>query len=228
MTTAAGPGGGLAWFEDGTIDGADVAVFANELLPALPDHGVRTVVQGERQDYERLTGRPHIKVTTMPSDKHDWFDLGIFVTVNGKQVPFTPLLRALANRDRRMKLIDNSYLSLSDPAFDRLKELIEEARDLEEWEPDTPLTVTPLQAGLWSEFDQLADETEHDERWQRIAAGSSTPHRPGTSPCRTPCTPSSGPTSTPATRGCASCASTASAGCSPTTWVSARPCRCSR
>ncbi|MGW8432640.1 DEAD/DEAH box helicase [Curtobacterium citreum] len=170
-SSAAGPGGGLAWFEDGTIDGADVAVFANELLPALPDHGVRTVVQGERQDYERLTGRPHIKVTTMPSDKHDWFDLGIFVTVNGKQVPFTPLLRALANRDRRMKLIDNSYLSLSDPAFDRLKELIEEARDLEEWEPDTPLTVTPLQAGLWSEFDQLADETEHDERWQRIAAG---------------------------------------------------------
>ncbi len=166
-----GPGGGLAWFEDGTIDGADVAVFANELLPALPALGVRTVVQGERVDYERLTGRPHIRVTTMPSDKHDWFDLGIFVSVNGKQVPFTPLLRALAKRDRRMKLIDNSYLSLSDPAFDRLKELIDEARDLDEWEPDQPMTVTPLQAGLWSEFDQLADETSHDERWEAIAAG---------------------------------------------------------
>ncbi|MFS2029315.1 DEAD/DEAH box helicase, partial [Curtobacterium sp. CT11-45] len=166
-----GPGGALAWFEDGTIDGADVAVFANELLPALPALGVRTVVQGERVDYERLTGRPHIRVTTMPSDKHDWFDLGIFVSVNGKQVPFTPLLRALAKRDRRMKLIDNSYLSLSDPAFDRLKELIDEARDLDEWEPDQPMTVTPLQAGLWSEFDQLADETSHDERWEAIAAG---------------------------------------------------------
>ncbi len=166
-----GPGGGLAWFEDGTIDGADVAVFANELLPELPALGVRTVVQGERVDYERLTGRPHIRVTTMPSDKHDWFDLGIFVSVNGKQVPFTPLLRALAKRDRRMKLVDNSYLSLSDPAFDRLKELIDEARDLDEWEPDQPMTVTPLQAGLWSEFDQLADETSHDERWEAIAAG---------------------------------------------------------
>lgn len=166
-----GPGGGLGWFEDGTIDGADVAVFANELLPELPSLGVRTVVQGERVDYERLTGRPHIRVTTMPSDKHDWFDLGIFVSVNGKQVPFTPLLRALAKRDRRMKLIDNSYLSLSDPAFDRLKELIDEARDLDEWEPDQPMTVTPLQAGLWSEFDQLADETSHDERWEAIAAG---------------------------------------------------------
>ncbi|SOC87293.1 Superfamily II DNA or RNA helicase, SNF2 family [Curtobacterium sp. 314Chir4.1] len=166
-----GPGGGLDWFADGTIDGADVAVFANELLPELPSLGVRTVVQGERVDYERLTGRPHIRVTTMPSDKHDWFDLGIFVTVNGKQVPFTPLLRALAKRDRRMKLIDNSYLSLADPAFDRLKELIEEARDLDEWEPDQPMTVTPLQAGIWSEFDQLADETSHDERWQAIASG---------------------------------------------------------
>ncbi len=166
-----GPGGGLAWFEDGTVDGADVAVFATELLPALPALGVRTVVQGEPGDHERLTGRPHIRVTTMPSEKHDWFDLGIFVTVNGRQIPFTPLLRALAKRDRRMKLIDGSYLSLADPTFDRLKELIEEARELDEWEPDQALTVTPLQAGLWSEFDQLADETEHDERWQRIAAG---------------------------------------------------------
>ncbi len=165
------PGGGLDWFEDGTIDGADVAVFANELLPELPALGLRTVVQGERVDYERLTGRPHIRVTTMPSEKHDWFDLGIFVTVNGKQVPFTPLLRALAKRDRRMKLIDNSYLSLADPAFDRLKELIEEARDLDEWEPDQPMTVTPLQAGIWSEFDQIADETSHDERWQSIVSG---------------------------------------------------------
>jgi hypothetical protein len=168
---ATGPGGGLDWFEDGTIDGADVASFATELLPELPALGVRTVVQGERVDYERLTGRPHITVTTMPSEKHDWFDLGIFVTVSGKQVPFTPLLRALAKRDRRMKLVDNSYLSLGDPAFDRLKELIDEARELDEWEPDQPMTVSPLQAGLWSEFDQLADETSHDERWQAIVSG---------------------------------------------------------
>ncbi|WP_267420471.1 MULTISPECIES: DEAD/DEAH box helicase [unclassified Curtobacterium] len=166
----AGPGGGLDWFQDGTVEGADVAVFATELLPALADHGIRVVVQGERLDYERLTGRPHIRVTTMPSDKHDWFDLGIFVSVNGKQIPFTPLLRALAKRDRRMKLIDNSYLSLADPAFDRLKELIEEAREQDEWEPSQTMTVTPLQAGLWSEFDQLADETDHDARWQDIAS----------------------------------------------------------
>ncbi|MCP1501568.1 superfamily II DNA or RNA helicase [Curtobacterium herbarum] len=165
-----GPGGGLEWFQDGTIDGADVAVLANELLPALPALGVRVVVQGERVDYERLTGRPHIRVTTMPSDKHDWFDLGIIVSVNGKEIPFTPLLRALAKRDRRMKLVDNSYLSLADPAFDRLKEVIEEARELDEWEPDQPLTVTPYRAALWSEFDQLADETDHDERWQEIAS----------------------------------------------------------
>ncbi|MBT2500952.1 DEAD/DEAH box helicase [Curtobacterium sp. ISL-83] len=166
-----GPGGGLDWFQDGTIDGADVAVFANEFLPELPALGVRTVVQGERLDYERLTGRPHIRVTTMPSDKHDWFDLGIIVSVNGKEIPFTPLLRALASRARRLKLIDGSYLSLADPAFDRLKELIDEARDLDEWEPDQPMTVTPFQAGLWSAFDQLADETSHDERWQAIASG---------------------------------------------------------
>ncbi|MFJ3380329.1 SNF2-related protein [Curtobacterium sp. NPDC090217] len=160
----------LAWFVDGTVEGADVAVLANELIPALPDHGVRVVVQGERLDYERLTGKPNIRVTTMPSDKHDWFDLGIIVSVKGKEIPFTPLLTALASRQRRLKLVDNSYLSLADPAFDRLKELIDEARDQNEWEPSQPMPVTPLQAGLWSEFDQLADETDHDERWAAMAS----------------------------------------------------------
>jgi superfamily II DNA or RNA helicase len=170
VDSAGGPGGGLDWFVDGTVEGADVAVLVNELLPALPAAGVRVVTQGELVDYERLTGRPHIRVTTMPSSKHDWFDLGIIVSVNGKEIPFTPLLRALAKRDRRLKLVDNSYLSLADPAFDRLKELIEQARELDEWEPDQPITVTPYKAALWSEFDQLADETEHDDRWREIAA----------------------------------------------------------
>ena len=177
-----GPGGGLAWYEDGVVDGADVAVFANELLPELPALGVRTVVQGEHVDYERLSGRPHIRVTTMPSERHDWFDLGIIVSVNGREIPFTPLLRALASGQRRLKLIDNSYLSLADRAFDRLKDLIAEARDLDEWEPDQPITVTPLQAGLWSEFDQLADETEHDERWRAMAAGLLGATPPGQTP----------------------------------------------
>ncbi len=40
------------------IDDVDVAVFANELLPQLTAHGIRAVVQGERLDYERLSGRP--------------------------------------------------------------------------------------------------------------------------------------------------------------------------
>ncbi len=160
----------LDWFVDGTVEGADVAVLADELLPALPDHGVRVVVQGERLDYERLTGTPNIRVTTMPSDKHDWFDLGIVVSVNGREIPFTPLLTALASRQRRLKLVDNSYLSLADPAFDRLKELIDEARDQDEWEPSQPMTITPLQAGIWSAFDQLADETDHDERWRATVA----------------------------------------------------------
>lgn len=30
--------------------------------------------------------------------------------------------------------------------------------------------MTPYRAALWSEFDQLADETDHDERWQEIAS----------------------------------------------------------
>jgi superfamily II DNA or RNA helicase len=160
-------------FGDLTLEGADTAAFTAEILPALQARSdLRVVVLGEQASYTRLTDGPEISVTAMESsDKHDWFDLGIMVTVQGRLVPFTPLLAALASRQRKLKLVDNSYMSLMDPVFDRLKALIEEARGLAEWEPGRPLRITPYQAGLWSEFDQLADEAVASSRWESIVGG---------------------------------------------------------
>jgi superfamily II DNA or RNA helicase len=165
-------GPAITTFGDTTLDGADTAAFSTEILPALQARSdLRVVVLGERAAYTRLTDGPELTVTAMESDRRDWFDLGIMVTVQGRLVPFTPLLTALASRQRKLKLVDNSYLSLMDPVFDRLKELIEEARGLAEWEPGTPLRISAYQAGLWSEFDQLADESVASERWEAIAGG---------------------------------------------------------
>jgi superfamily II DNA or RNA helicase len=164
-------GGALPWFEDLALDGAETAAFAATTLPRLqerPDLSVRVV--GEHPDYRELTEPPLLTVTTMESEHRDWFDLGILVTVEGRTVPFTPLLTALAKRQRKLKLVDNTYMSLAHPAFDQLKELIEQAGELHEWEPGK-LRISPYQAGLWSEFDQLADETVQDERWARTVGG---------------------------------------------------------
>jgi len=156
---------------DTTTKGVATAEFAATVLPALEAHPeVDVVVEGARGDYRELTEAPHLTITTVPSERRDWFDLGVLVTVEGRTVPYAPLLKALATRQRKMLLVDKSYLSLAHPAFDELKRLVDEATELDEWQTDAP-RLSRYQAGLWSEFDQLADATEQHEAWRSTVGG---------------------------------------------------------
>ncbi|WP_314103565.1 DEAD/DEAH box helicase, partial [uncultured Frigoribacterium sp.] len=154
-----------------TLRGVAAAEFAHARLPDLEARrDVRVDVVGERPDYRELTEAPHLTVTTIETDKRDWFDLGVLVTIEGRTVPFVPLLTALAKRQRKMLLVDKSYLSLTHPAFDELKRLIDEATSLDEWEVETP-RISRYQAGLWAEFDDLADATVQADSWRRTVGG---------------------------------------------------------
>ncbi|WP_209561040.1 DEAD/DEAH box helicase [Frigoribacterium sp. PvP032] len=154
-----------------TLRGVAAAEFTHARLPDLEGRrDVRVDVVGERPDYRELTEAPHLTVTTIETDKRDWFDLGVLVTIEGRTVPFVPLLTALAKRQRKMLLVDKSYLSLTHPAFDELKRLIDEATSLDEWEVETP-RISRYQAGLWAEFDDLADATVQAESWRRTVGG---------------------------------------------------------
>ncbi|WIE55693.1 DEAD/DEAH box helicase [Curtobacterium sp. MCBD17_003] len=156
---------------DQVLDGSDAIEFTTTTLPTLQARDdLRVRIVGERPDYRELTDRPKLTLTTMPSPHRDWFDLGFLVTVEGRTVPFTPLLEALAKRERKLKLIDNTYMSLQNPVFDELKRLIDEATELDEWEPGR-YRISPYQAALWSEFDQLADETVQDAGWRETVEG---------------------------------------------------------
>lgn len=148
---------------------ADAAAFADDVVPRLAGLdrvGVDTV--GDPPAYRELTERPTFTVTTVESRQADWFDLGVIVTVAGRQVPFMPLFRALSNGARRLKLVDNSYLSLRRPEFDALRELIDEAGTLAEWE--TGLRLHPARASLWADFEDLADVAEPAVSWRATVA----------------------------------------------------------
>ncbi len=148
----------------------ETAEFTGQTLPRLcliP--GVRVDVVGDPPDYRELTAVPELTVTTVETDQRDWFDLGVLVTVDGRNVPFGPLFKALAKGKAKLLLVDNSYLSLRQPVFERLHELIAEARALQEW--DTGLRISRHQAALWSEFEDLADETVQAVAWRAAVAG---------------------------------------------------------
>ena len=158
-----------------TVPAEDTAEFLGTIYPALQ----RTVAVTSMDlsvhfpevlpdDFER-TETPHLVITTVETDQRDWFDLGVIVTVGAISVPFGPLFKALAKGQTRLKLVDNSYLSLQSPEFEQLHELINEARALHEWE--TGLRISRYQASLWSDFEDLADETVPAVSWRAAAAG---------------------------------------------------------
>lgn len=155
---------------NGVRRGIEAAEFAATVLPRLEELGhVQVEISGERPAYRELTEAPHLVVTTVETDKRDWFDLGVLITVEGKTIPFGPLFKALSRRQTKLLLVDKSYLSLEHPSFDELRRLIEEARDLDEW--DAGLRINRYQASLWQELEDLADETVQAETWRSTVGG---------------------------------------------------------
>ncbi|MFB2579818.1 DEAD/DEAH box helicase [Herbiconiux sp. P15] len=153
-----------------TLRGVDAAAFAEKALPMLDAlEGVKVEVIGPRPVYRELTGHPDITLTTVETLKRDWFDLGIVVNIGEYRIPFGPLFKALSKGSKKMLMVDRTYLSLDHPAFDRLKELLEEAGTLDEWE--TGVRIARHQLTLWAEFDDLADESVEAVAWREAVEG---------------------------------------------------------
>ncbi|WP_206426073.1 DEAD/DEAH box helicase [Nakamurella antarctica] len=172
------------WLQNGAIpDSAilrdlEAAEFASTTLQLLRGlAGVRVQTQGDIPDYRELTGVPLLTVTTVPSERHDWFNLGVTVTVDGRTIPFVPLFRALAKGRRKLLMVNGSYMTLNHPAFEPLRELINEAKDIAEWE--TGPVISRYQTELWSDFEDLADEAVPAVTWraQLAEARKDSPHR---------------------------------------------------
>ena len=155
---------------DDTLRGLAAAEFVDRVLPTLDGvDGVRIDSVGTRPDYRELTGIPKLTFTTVETDTSDWFDLGVYIHIDGRDVPFTKVFTALSKGMSKVLLVDNSYLSLNQPVFAELKRLIDEASTLAEWE--TGVRISRYQASLWSEFEDLADETVEAQAWREAAKG---------------------------------------------------------
>ncbi len=153
----------------GSLHEIDAAAFVAEAVPAFEAAGVTVVTEGARKEYRELTGIPEVTVTTVETPDSDWFDLGILVTIDGRRIPFGPLFTALSRGRKKLLLSDGGYFALSHPALDRLRDLIEEAGELDEWE--TGPRISRYQTDLWEEFEDLADEAQPAVSWRATAEG---------------------------------------------------------
>ncbi len=154
-----------------TLSGLDSARLVTTVLPQLAEHPrFRFEASGTPLDYRDVGESLAVGVSTAEiAGQQDWFDLGVTITVDGREVPFAEVFSALARGDTRMLLDDGAYFSLEDPRLESLRALIEEARALVD-SPGSGLRVSRYQAGLWSELLALGVVTEQSERWQRAVA----------------------------------------------------------
>ena len=162
------PGAGTVERED--LSGVPTAEFAIRVLPRLEALDcVHVEVSGARPDYRELTEPPTVTVTSEESEDRDWFDLAFQVTVAGRTVPFATLFRALAQGRKTLLLTDKSLLSLDHPAFDRLKELLDRAQAVGEWDPRAP-KISRVQVSLWEDFVDAADHSTEAVAWRQTVA----------------------------------------------------------
>ncbi|HYQ61940.1 SNF2-related protein [Actinophytocola sp.] len=156
----------------GEVRGIDTMLFTTEVLPLLLDRpGVDVSVDGETADYREVGDSLTIGVSTsaVPGD-NDWFDLGITIRAEGREVPFLDVFVALAREQSHLLLRDGAYFSLEKPELQALRRLIDEARSLHDFSDGT-LKISRYQAGLWDELAALGVVEKQAAAWDQQVNG---------------------------------------------------------
>jgi superfamily II DNA or RNA helicase len=150
----------------------DTMRFTTEVLPLLVDApGVQVERSGAPADYREAGDSLRIGVSTEEIDgETDWFDLGVSISIEGREVAFAAVFTALARDESHLLLADGAYFSLRKPELRALRTLIEEARSLRD-APDGPLRISRFQAGLWDELTELGVVDRQASAWQRQVSG---------------------------------------------------------
>ncbi len=154
-----------------SLAGIETMRLTTEVLPRLEEHGVAVEVVGEPADYRDVSDSLTIGVsTTAIAGESDWFDLGVTISVEGRELRFADVFVALACGESHLLLEDGAHLSLEDPRLESLRQLIVEAQALAD-SPSAPLRISRYQAGLWAELAALGVVTEQAETWRRQVGG---------------------------------------------------------
>ncbi|HEY5981206.1 MAG TPA: SNF2-related protein [Microlunatus sp.] len=161
------------------LGGAHAAQFVHDVLPRLVEQGVAVETDGEVVDYRPAENDPEVTVSTTATEVSDWFDLHVQVRVDGELVPFEDIFVALSQGADFLVLETGVYVPLDNPALERLRELIEEARSLQDRDRHQELRISRFQTALWDELTQVAVVMEQADAWQETVRALAVPDDEG-------------------------------------------------
>jgi superfamily II DNA or RNA helicase len=175
------------------LQGAAAVHFMTSAWPvlrALPE--LITEIDGPdaELEYRPATGRPELELSPAgDEDGHaagdadgglavrDWLGLSVRVSVDGQDVPFELLFRALAGEESMLILPSGTYLDVADldGRWNRLRELIEESRAMDDAGPDE-LRISRHTASRWADLEDTGllgpRAAGWRERMRALALGS--------------------------------------------------------
>ncbi|WP_158437720.1 DEAD/DEAH box helicase [Naasia lichenicola] len=183
------PGGLGRWLPKGPLDGPGSTAFyagmsaLSFVAEALPV--IRTIAEvediGEPTDYKAAEAPPEVTFTTVERpDDRDWFDLEITVLVDGEEIPFAEVFLALDRGDDYLVLPGGVYAPLTGPRFDRLRELISEAKRLDDTGGEG-IALNRYQTALWDDLAEVGVLGAQAKAWQdsvRALSGGEPPTVP--------------------------------------------------
>lgn len=157
--------------ETASYSGMEAAHIVRDVLPTLREEGAFMVgTDSDLPTFTDLADDPVVMMTMGESDCADWFDLSLTVRVGTAEIPIAVLIEALARSEERLLLEDGGIVSLHHPQFQKLKELLEEARGMVEVTKDG-VRLSRFQAGYWQEFAALGIVEKQSEAWSQSVGG---------------------------------------------------------
>ena len=149
----------------------ETARFCTEVLPGLRQRDDLVVEVDEKsQRYRRVQERARLRFTGSETIGSDWLDLEITMDVDDEQVPIKDVINELATGATHMLLPSGVYFPLDAPELDRLKQLMDEAEALGEFDDDHGAKAEPANVTLWEELLQLGVVDEQLKQWQERVA----------------------------------------------------------
>ncbi|KXO89320.1 DEAD/DEAH box helicase [Tsukamurella pseudospumae] len=169
----------------GFYRGTEAAVWLAEVAPVLRSVPAVIVEVVDDPGFRWAESSASVSVRVRGDSDNpstDWFDLEVAVEVDGEEVPFRDVFTAVAAGHDTLVTPGGVLARIDGERFDRLRELIGEARDLPArgarragraagsgpGAPDRDgLRISRFQAGLVDDLADLADATEFDGDWSR-------------------------------------------------------------
>ncbi len=151
---------------------AEAAVLIGELLPQLDCSDSLTIeVDQSAPDFRAAENAPQLEFSSGDGElvRNDWFDLSIALQIDGQQAPIAEVIAELALGATHMLLPNGVYFRLDTPELLRLRDLIDEARALGEFEGDK-VNAGSRNATLWEELLALGVVDKQMANWRESLA----------------------------------------------------------